>query len=257
MFFWIFPQARSHPEASLIIRYSHSSDARLHNLCVVAANAARVLNLEIIISCMGRDIPYATPGAKRLFTSGDFESSKANNIGAAAATTDIFIFQDADIIFKPDYYQGILDAVKRGAESVRVGQTCINLNGKAASTLVTPQAIDNLLRGLGNSDAVRDAPGACIAVTRKAFVRVGGHCELFRCYGWEDCYFRYKISKLTEQAFLGGQMVHLPHEDNFQVGRQAENAQLYYDILYTDGGDCLRLAQRDREHLQDAYQVFA
>jgi predicted glycosyltransferase involved in capsule biosynthesis len=192
-------------------------------------------------------------GVKKIFTPKPFESSRANNIGASMATTNIFIFQDADIIFRPRHYDEIMQKVKKGYEMVRVGEKCVNLNTQSAIRMSKhPEHIDKIITKKFK-DSFRDAPGACIAITRKAFVRIGGYCELFKVYGWEDCYFRYKANKLTKKMCLKEQMIHLPHETNFQMKHQAKNAKLYHDILYTDNGNAKKLAARDREDLLAKY----
>jgi GT2 family glycosyltransferase len=102
----------------------------------------------------------------------------------------------------------------------------------------------------------RDAPGACIALSRDAFIKVGGCCELFKVYGWEDVYFRYKVKTLTKQTCLNAQMIHMPHETNYQIDKQPVNAPLYHELLYTDNGDCVKLSMRDREYLLSHYPTI-
>jgi len=202
------------PAASVILRYSNKSQIRLQNLKLLLSLIKLQPNIEIILSVMENDIPAHVDltGIRKIFTPDHFESSKANNIGANAAKTDIFIFQDADIVFRLNNYAKIIEAIK--------------------------------------------SKGGCSAISRKAFIRVGGHCELFKVYGWEDCYYRYKVQILTEQIDFKNRMYHLNHEMNYQAGHQADNAHLYSELLTRDNGTCLQCATRDRNFLSKHYEYL-
>lgn len=239
-------------DASVILRFANRSTSRLRNIRVLIDHIKRRDNLEIIISAMDKDLTDIKK-AKKKFTPGTFESSRANNIGAAMASTNILIFQDADIIFGLKAYDQVIQKIKDGLEMVRVGEKCVNLNAQSAKRMVGNLAhVDRTLSKKFKS-GMRDAPGACIAIGKKAFTKIGGYCELFKVYGWEDCYFRYKANKLTKHTCLHKQMIHLPHEINFQMKHQAKNADLYSAAIYTDGGNCKRLARRDRKALYKRY----
>lgn len=237
-------------DLSVIIRYSNRSKAREYNLNALLDLIVPKNNLEIILSVMEQNINIKHQRVRKIFTPNPFESSKANNRGAAVATTDIFVFQDADIIFDPLLYDGIVHQIRNGFETVRVAEQCINVVGSNDAARLVKKTF-------GEGAARRDAPGACVALSRKAFIRIGGHCELFKVYGWEDCYFRYKAAKLTKHHCLKGQMIHLGHEENYQAGKQPVNAGLFSELLSTDGGNCLRLAERDRIDLLSKYPGIA
>ena len=244
-------------DASVIIRFSNKSQQRLRNLGILINHIRRRKNIEIIVSAMESNFPNIK-GITKNYTAATFESSRANNIGASLASTNILIFQDADIIFHLTNYDRIIHKIlKEKYQTVRVGEKCVNLNAQSAAHMVgNLPKVDQVLRKDIN-DSLRDAPGACVAIGKKAFIRIGGYCELFKVYGWEDCYFRYKAKKLTRSIGLNSQMVHLPHEINFQMKHQAKNAKLYHDLLYTDKGNCGRLAKRDRIDLLKKYPRLA
>ncbi|MBD3407207.1 MAG: glycosyltransferase [Candidatus Lokiarchaeota archaeon] len=237
-------------EASVIIRYTNRSLSRARNLKILLDYIWPLNNIEIILSVMEHDIKIKHKKVHKIFSPDKFESAKANNIGAHNASTNIFIFQDADIMFHRKCYQKIINNINSGFGSIRVGERCVNLGENNIPKLKrNPELI---LRHEFNS-CFRDAPGACIALSRKSFKDVGGHCELFKVYGWEDVYFRYKVKKLTSQKCLNQQMIHLPHEINYQMGKQAVNAELYQELLSVDGGDCIKMSNRDREDLLRKY----
>lgn len=242
------------PKASVILRYCNMSKLRERNLKILVNHILKNDKLEIIIVNMYKKTnqKFTHPNVKQIWIDKPFESSKANNIGANKSSTNIFIFQDADIIFKNNLYNKTIKALMEGYESVRIGEECIQL-----SELNTKRCVDNkFLQSQINKkfkDSKRDAPGACIALSRKSFIKVGGHCELFKVYGWEDCYFRYKVRKLTNQICFKEQMLHLNHETNYQAGKQAVNSKLYEDLLYTDNGNCVKLSKRDQDDLLKKY----
>jgi len=246
------PSMSDKPAASVILRFRNSSTTRLRNLWLVTEVIHDVPEIEIIISAMELDIPGDLPG-KVVLTREPFSSSRANNIGANAASSNIFIFQDADIIFHPRYYRKFVQVLtESGFETARLGQNCLNISNPRSLFDRRGEALYQHIDQYA-TDAIRDAPGACCAMTRAAFCRIGGFCELFSVYGWEDCYFRYKVTGLTKFTSLDGKMLHLPHEENYQAGFQQANAHLYHDILYTDGGNGIRLSQRDAEALSSRY----
>jgi len=249
-------------KTSIILRYSNRSKHRLRNLRILLKVIQTVPFAEIIISVMEDDIPdgdiQLNERTIKHFTPDPFESSKANNIGASLANSDIFIFQDADILFNTANYRKIVDHLSKGNfESARVGQSCANLGEFYVSQIAgNNEEAENKLQALlqqTSSGAMRDAPGGVSAITRKAFIKVGGFCELFKKYGWEDCYYKYKVGTLVSKVDLKGDLFHLWHEENYQSGHQAVNAQLYNDIL---AGNAENFAKRDRDALLDAYKVF-
>jgi predicted glycosyltransferase involved in capsule biosynthesis len=237
-------------KASVIFRFTNRSARRAENLKMILRYVSQKKIIETIVVVMEKDVDLKHIKTRKHFIKSAFESSKANNIGASIATSDILVFQDADIFFDLRYYDMIIGALGgNGYESVRVGEKCVNLGHMYtnANCAKMTQLASNHFK-----ECLRDAPGACIALTRSAFVKVGGYCELFKVYGWEDCYMRYKVQKLTKQKNLGMQTLHLPHETNYQMGKQATNAPLYQRIL----GDLNFCVARDREDLFNKYPKF-
>jgi hypothetical protein len=157
-------------------------------------------------------------------------------------------------LFDINCYSKIIRAISSGkAETVRVGERCVQLSYENTRNMCKNPKILNANVKKKFNDCFRDAPGACVAISRKAFINIGGHCELFKVYGWEDCYFRHKVKKLTRVIRLKEQMLHLQHEENWQSGRQAANLPLYEALLYTDNGDGVKLSKRDKKDLLKKY----
>ena len=243
-------------QLSIIIRYSNRSTHRYRNLKLLIEYLQTTPNIEIILSVMEKDIPNELINQKTIktYSPQPFESSKANNIGANTANTNILVFQDADIIFHNKYYQMIIEQIKNGYESIRIGQTCVNLGELVTHQLATREIKLNELLSRPTNDSIRDAPGGCSAITKEAFIKIGGYCELFQKYGWEDCYYRIKQQVLTKHTNLNACMYHLWHEENYQAGYQTENAHLYNDLIATNNTDCIHHSNRDRKYLELHYE---
>jgi GT2 family glycosyltransferase len=262
-------------EASVIIRFTNKSPHRVQNLMSLIRHISKNPKVEIIISAMEADVQYPPDIAKLFkgrkkkaklihnYENRPFASTVANNIGAALANTNILIFQDADILFDNINYDKIINRIKnKGVKAVRVGEDCLNLsveNTKAIHKEVKSgkmQKLPNLLKQMETSGrGCRDAPGACTAISKKAFVEIGGWSELFLVYGWEDCYFRYKVRKLGKEKYVSLQapMVHLAHEVNYQSGHQAKNNHLYSQIISANPTEYQSLLDRDRKDLLIKY----
>jgi hypothetical protein len=243
--------ANSRPRASVIVRFANRSDDRARNLRIVIGHLHRLPDLEPIISVMETDIA-GLDRVRKNFVPAPFESARANNIGASLASADVFLFQDADILMESDDYHLVMEKIDEGYECVRAADRCLNLADSDVSRFGKPDEVDDAIRNSQGS-STRDAPGAFTAITREAFLRIGGYCELFQVYGWEDCYFRLKAARLTRMTWLDRRLIHLPHEENYQMTYQPVNAGLFRELLETDGGDCVQLAGRDRLELVTKY----
>lgn len=237
---------------SVILRFCNKSYNRLRNLLVLLGLLRSVPFVEVIVVVMGDDIGDGVVSFggrfRKVFVGGggEFESSRANNVGASVAGSDVFVFQDADIVFDPEVYSRVLDLMVGGVESVKVGRSCVDL-GEDVTAGVGVGGVDFGLLGGGS---VRDAPGGCSAITRGAFVRVGGYCELFKYYGWEDFYYRYKTEQCCNHVVLDCCMFHLWHECNFQCGGWNRHRDLF-DELLADSCGCV---ERDRLFLVERYE---
>ena len=266
-------------KASVILRFSNRSVNRLQNLQSLIRHISRCVDVEIILSVMENNLkldPYmqklihGVPRRAKLihnFTSAPFSSSAANNIGASIANTDIFIFQDADILFKNKAYHRIINHIQnKKFDAIRVGNECLNLSMPKTKSAHNKYMKNNwkeppimeairIKMKLGKKGS-RDAPGACTAITRKAYIDIGGFSELFKVYGWEDCYFRYKVKKIKYTS-LDMPMVHLAHEVNYQSGKQAENNELYAQLIYANKPEYEKILERDRIDLKKRYPKLA
>jgi predicted glycosyltransferase involved in capsule biosynthesis len=187
-----------------------------------------------------------------------FSSAVANNRGAAVASTDILIFQDADIIFPNEYYDLLIEQIKSGFEATRVGEIC----SQYPRPVINDQMFDAEMKRLSQYNPIfrdaahiprgtRHAPGACQAYSRAGFIKIGGWCELFRVYGWEDCYQNVKVRNHLKHSSLNKFMLHLAHEENYEMKEQKKNRGFYQEVL-DDSAACV---ERDRKFLQEKYAL--
>jgi len=261
-------------KASVIIRFTNKSNQRVNNLMTLIRYISKNRNVEIIVSAMEENVQYPksisklqlkNPKRAKLihhFTNKKFASTVANNTGASLANTNILIFQDADILFHNSNYNRIIKQIEKGMKAIRVGEKCLNLSIENTKKIHIEaesnksQAILNYFDRIQKSGkGCRDAPGACTAINRKTFINIGGWSERFLVYGWEDCYFRYKIKKLGKNKYksLQAPMVHLAHEINYQSKHQADNANLYSQIISANSEKYTAILKRDRTELLKKY----
>ncbi len=248
-------------EGTVIIPFVNKSKSREKNLKFVLENLRRVPELEIIVSVMEDDVELPS-FVRKIWTPDTFIKSQAINIGASQAATDIFVHHDADILAHSRAYRLLLDAInKDNYESVVLSDTCTNLGtatfDKYFSEVQDYKTVDKVIeadpfRGTHS----RKAPGACLALARSAFIRIGGYCELFQVYGWEDSYMKRKTSVLTKYKNLNMLLFHLPHERHYQAHLQPTNRKLFYATLSRNGEHIPALAERDRQDLLRKYPVF-
>jgi predicted glycosyltransferase involved in capsule biosynthesis len=262
-------------KASVIIRFTNKSPHRVNNLMALIRHISKNPNVEIIVSAMEEDVKYPkdieklkfgrNPKRAKLihnFSRKKFASTVANNIGASLANTDVLIFQDADILFHNSNYDRIIERIRKGAKAIRVGEDCLNLSMENTKKIQVEakankqQSIYNHFKKMeGSKKGCRDAPGACTAVSRKAFIEIGGWCERFLVYGWEDCHFRYKVKKLGKDNYksLQAPMLHLAHEVNYQSKHQPDNANLYSQLVSANAKEYASLLSVDRKDLLAKY----
>lgn len=166
--------------------------------------------LEIIISEYGvrgqkhHNNKYG-PSVRYFYTPGQelFNKSKAMNKGFMAAKYDICVLVDADVILP----EGYLGSVERHLEGF---DACFLLK----RVLHTPT-----VKGLKHAiippiNYVRDDNfnGASLGIRKQAYIKIGGMCERFEGYGYEDLEFwdrLRKMLKLNQNRTLD--VLHLNH----------------------------------------------
>jgi GT2 family glycosyltransferase len=138
------------------------------------------------------------------------------NVGAQIARGEILILHDNDLLVPADYVSGILERIREGAEVVNAKRFLFYLNQRVTDAICSgdgsllaepPQAV--LQNALG---------GGSVAITRQAFLDIGGMDESFVGWGGEDNEFwdRAQTLKVWNYGWLS--LVHLWHAA--QPGKQ-------------------------------------
>lgn len=132
------------------------------------------------------------PGAERIMTSQElppFNKSRACNEGAKAATRDVLLFCDADMIFD-------MDLIVKGLEIVHDVPWVAPMNQKwditwQASNELFEMPVDVELKSLDlpisrKWGAERCRAGAMLMITKDNYFKMGGFDERFIGWGFED-----------------------------------------------------------------------
>jgi hypothetical protein len=241
--------------ASIIVRYSNRSPRRERNLKIVVSQASKIKDCEVLVSVMEHDT-LLSGGFTKKFVPDAFELCRASNIGASSSSANVFIIQDADILVETASYHGLIDAISSGCESAVVGEQCTDLSEHNVPPFQQSDRIDALVGEFRNTRPSRKGLGI-FAISREAYVRIGGYCELFKVYGWDDCYMALKMKKATKFTDLSRPVVHLAHEVNYQSQFQPTNAETYYQLLYANDSEFQTLLDRDRVDLLGKYSGIA
>ncbi|MEX2201501.1 MAG: glycosyltransferase [Dongiaceae bacterium] len=96
----------------------------------------------------------------------EFHLADARNIGAAAATGDVLIFLDADIVIPADFVARIEARIR-----------------------------DDVFFRFPLSEEIRGRSGSCV-VRKRHFERVGGYDDLIRGYGGDDLDLYFRLSRI-------------------------------------------------------------
>ena len=154
---------------------------------------------EIVVSDDGSANRPQVPGGVRLVQQQDlgFRAAAARNLGAAATTSDLLVFLDADTTPEPDYLERLLGRVDACPDVLAVGRRRhFDLSG-TGTELPEPswlaqgyEQTADLLHADGRS--FRFVISAVMACRRSLFTDLGGFDERFVGYGGEDWDFAYR-----------------------------------------------------------------
>lgn len=136
-------------------------DAMSHT-AVETAQKYAVGDIELITVDDCSPIPFKGPG-KVIRLKENSGYSQATNVGLAAATGDVLICGNSDIIYTPDWHFGLLRTLMMGYD--------------IATIITSDQTWET-------SDKITELPkfGALFAMTRNVYETLGGFDEQFRGY---------------------------------------------------------------------------
>ena len=154
---------------------------------------------EIVVADDGSATSPRVPDGVRLVRQEDlgFRAAAARNLGAAATTSEVLVFLDADTTPEPDYLQRLLPRVDACPDVLAVGRRR-HADLSATGTLLTEpswlvegyEQTADLLHADGRS--FRFVISAVMACRRSLFTDLGGFDERFVGYGGEDWDLAYR-----------------------------------------------------------------
>lgn len=139
----------------------------------------------------------------------EFSKTSSFNVGVMKYGSNINILHDADILV-PSWYTANMFNEMRNHDSCHLGKQVVYLTPQ--STRIVNEH-KKLLDTNECEHAVDYFEGGSLAITKDAFIKVGGFDEKFVSYGCEDCEFYERIKECTRfnnNRYV--KMVHLWHD---------------------------------------------
>jgi glycosyltransferase involved in cell wall biosynthesis len=186
--------------------------------------------------------------------SSDLGAAKARNLGIKYAEGQFYIFCDSHIFVEEDWLRKLADtftdegigAVCPGIAStidqeiVGYGET---INGKLDTKWY--------IRKPPEPTEVPVAPGGCVMFPKKIFAEVGGFCEAFKRWGYEDLEISMRAQLLGYKLLVNPEVkiLHLFRDKHpYKVKWEEVDYNLVYlSVLHFSKERCLRLLSSIRE----------
>lgn len=253
---------------SYIIPYRKSTTTRERNLkMVINWVTAHFDNCEIIIVEMASQpsLIYQSKDhdINHIFIKDYdvFNRSKARNIGALNAQSDILVFADNDVIMQP----GILrECVAKCNEFDAVNPFNLFID-LSESDLIQYNLYQNdfhtlfrhpLQTVIKSEDYYRQNLNfACgiFAIKKNAFFSIGGWPEEIQGWGAEDDIISYKIDRFLDSITLINNIFHLPHERQVFDSRNHPyfqlNCEIMNKIFKLNDHDLINYCMKSRERI--------
>lgn len=188
------------------------------------ANYAHLTELSAVLQQNIRHLRVEDDGA--------FNKSRVMNMAARAATGNIFLFHDADVLVPTHYCQLIQKRLGsslsqqghyQGWQITKPIRFCIHASESDTKAITTTNDLGQLTDA---SQIQQNNPGLSTAITRNAYWKIGGHDESFVGWGGEDVEFLDRAQSLD--AYPGGSCVtvHLWHPSAEQKSSGDRNQYL-------------------------------
>jgi len=160
-------------KVSIIVPISSNVPIRCVN-AMIRQWKRQTVDVEVIVSCHGR--LKRTPDCEHYVqfpSNRNFSLSKARNKGALLSRRRWIAFTDCDIYYKPDLFENMANT----GSPVTIGKTIVDIG-------VIGQEITRQPYRCG---------AAPLLIERELFNMVGGYCELYEGWGYEDSDFEHKL----------------------------------------------------------------
>lgn len=211
------------PSVSIVIPYAGSGRSRSFDAVLSAFLAQADVRPEIVVAEYAERPEIADrlpPGIRHVRVpprAGErgFSRARTLNAGAAAASGRYLVLHDADIVVPRTYLAAIAARLDAGWEALQPLRFLFYLGETdsrqfiAASGAFKPRSVDKIRQNFS---------GGSLAITREAYVEVGGHDEDFSGWGAEDQEMLDRLA--TRRMFRGGiaPAVHLWHPPQARGG---------------------------------------
>jgi len=161
-----------------------------------------------------------------------YNRASAFNLGARLAKGSILLLHDNDMIVAEDYCKEIVELVREGYEALNTKRYIFYLN-KQDSQRVTQSTKE--LKDVTPIYIVQNLEaGGSMAITRKAYFRIGGMDEDFIGWGGEDNEFWQRCSTLRRWIWGFSPVIHLWHKSqplkDCKENRNITRARMLEDI---------------------------
>jgi len=137
-----------------------------------------------------------------------FNKSMAFNVGVIHASSDKLVLHDADMLVADEYIGRVSDLLN-SFEACHIGAMVIYLSSKDLDVIFKTRVVGMPLSPYKTVDYFE---GGSLGCNKDVFVRIGGFCEDFWGYGYEDCEFFNRL-KLATNFFntRSERLLHLEH----------------------------------------------
>jgi hypothetical protein len=204
------------PDLSVVIGVRGTRRLPQFNCCMASLAAQRDARVEVVVveQSAAPEFESLVPGFVRYLHQRapeglPYNRSWALNAGVRAARAPVVVLHDADMVVPMDFSAAIVVAMKTGLDALRLPRFLFYLDEATSRHVQDARAFPPDLR----VDTVVANNRTPVAVSREAYLAIGGHDEGYSGWGAEDDDFmdRLRTKRLGEGAFLP--IVHLWHPE--------------------------------------------
>ena len=239
------PESNGKPDVSFVI--GHRGLERLPHLLATLRSIAgqRGASIECVVveQSARREIESRLPSWVRYVHTpapeAAYNRSWTLNAGARAATADVLVLHDNDMICPADYASETLARAREGWLFQQPKRFIFNLSQRETETVFASGEV----RTNVPSVIVQNAHGASIAAMREAYFAIGGYDESFVGWGGEDNEF-WDRAETTGRVYDFGYLpfVHLWHapQPGKQLGGDAPAVRRWHELKEIPAAERIR-----------------
>lgn len=138
-----------------------------------------------------------------------FSKSKTFNAGAKAASSEVLILHDGDMLVPQDYASEVLHWHKEGYEFSSLKRFIFYLSEASSQTVIDQRSVD-IVPEIEAISQNLPGGGSC-AISRAAYFEIGGFDESFAGWGGEDIEFLDRARTLKKFDYEYVPIIHLWH----------------------------------------------